>query len=353
MKTLKKISYIFVVLALIGLTAFKLVANKKEMKADAEMAKQNPQVIPVIVEKAKTETLDKNIEATGTFLAHKDLAVISETQGRIIRVYKQKGDLVNKGTVIAKVDDELLAAQAIVVEANFKKMEKDLKRFENLASGNAITKRQLEEARLGYKKAKSDLITVKRRLSDTQIKAPISGKINDDFIEEGLVIGGGMKICEIVDIQKLKINVELSEKEVLNVEENLEVVVSPNVYSEVKMTGIVKSVSQKSTKGMKYKVEIELNNSKENPIKAGMYANVEFPSIRKSNGLFIKRKAIIGSVKNPQVFVAQNNKAILKNIKIGKRIGDKLEVLSGLKEGEQVVVSGQLNLKNNTKIRVQ
>ena len=95
-------------------------------------------------------------------------------------------------------------------------------------------------------------------------------------------------------------------------------------------------------------------NSKEARIlfKAGMFGKVSFISVSKGEKLLVPRDALIGSIKNPQVFVIQNGIAKIKDIVVGSTYNNSLEVLSGLNEGEKVVVNGQNNLADNYKVMV-
>jgi multidrug efflux pump subunit AcrA (membrane-fusion protein) len=83
-----------------------------------------------------------------------------------------------------------------------------------------------------------------------------------------------------------------------------------------------------------------------------MFGRVSFVSIQGSEKLSIPRQALVGSTKLPQVFVVDQGVAHLRNIVIGSGFGTNLEVLSGLKDGEEVVLSGQNNLKDNVAVTV-
>jgi multidrug efflux pump subunit AcrA (membrane-fusion protein) len=72
--------------------------------------------------------------------------------------------------------------------------------------------------------------------------------------------------------------------------------------------------------------------------------------VEKGESIVIPRTALIGSIKNPQVYVVENNVARLKDIVAGISIGEKLEVVSGLTPGELVVINGQINLKDSVSV---
>jgi multidrug efflux pump subunit AcrA (membrane-fusion protein) len=83
-----------------------------------------------------------------------------------------------------------------------------------------------------------------------------------------------------------------------------------------------------------------------------MFTNVEFTGIKSSNTLVIPRSALLGSVKDAQVFIVENNIAKIRNIGVGSQTGTSIIVTGGLNEGETVVVNGQNNIANNVKVDI-
>ena len=88
------------------------------------------------------------------------------------------------------------------------------------------------------------------------------------------------------------------------------------------------------------------------PLKAGMFGTAEFGSGSPRETLLIPRNSIVGSIKTPKVYVVENNKSVLRAIRIGSANDHEVEVLDGLSEGEIVVTSGQINLDNNITVRI-
>jgi membrane fusion protein, multidrug efflux system len=196
---------------------YTLFSNNKEMSAKAESAMQTSKHIPV-----KTETVGKSpysiaFTANGTFQPNQELNLQSEASGKVVSIYKRKGDFVSKGDLIAKLDDELIHAELTVSEIKTAQAEKDLARYQNLSGTDAITKKQLEEAENGLEMAKAELKMIQKRLSNTAITAPISGIINQDYLEIGALLSPGMPIADIVNTDFIKLVIKVSEAEVINI----------------------------------------------------------------------------------------------------------------------------------------
>jgi multidrug efflux pump subunit AcrA (membrane-fusion protein) len=95
-----------------------------------------------------------------------------------------------------------------------------------------------------------------------------------------------------------------------------------------------------------------MENSREHPLKAGMFGRISFVSIAQGDALAIPREALVGSMKDPRVYVVDGPVARVRTIVVGGEEGTDLVVLSGLKGGESVVVNGQNNLKDSVAVQV-
>jgi membrane fusion protein, multidrug efflux system len=346
-----RIIVITIVIVAAVLMVFKLKANKKQFQDDVTFSQRKIEKIPVTVEKVTKGTMSENVVATGTLEAADVLNLVSETQGKIIKIFKVKGDKVNAGDIIVKVDDEVIAANVLTAEANYEQYQKDIERYTRLSNENAIAKHDLEQATIGMKKAKADLTTARKTLSNTSIKAPISGYINSDNVTLGQFLAGGSTVCEIVNNSILKLNIKISEHEVYKIRKGQSVSIHLTVFPDKKFTGHISSIAEKADAAMKFNVEIVLNNNSQVQLKSGLYAEAELP-VKNDEKIIIDKRCIIGSMESPVVYIAQNGKAIRRELIVGQSNDKQIEVLKGLSEDEQVIVSGQLNLKDGDDINI-
>jgi RND family efflux transporter MFP subunit len=352
MKTLKKFFILLIILVLVVLAVYRLNSNKEKTKAVTAMASETIAEVPVKTSPAITGTIDQQIATTGTLAASEELIVVSETQGKIIKVNKQVGDRVQKNEVIVEVDSETTAANVLVAEANYEQQSRDLERMQRLEKGNAIAKHDLEEARVGLKKAEANLITARKALRDTKIKAPISGIVNKRMVENGEFLAGGMPVCEIVNTATLKIWIKVPEKDIFKLSKGQTAEITiPAVPGET-FSGKVNAMGEKADNSMKFDVEILLNNQGgKQHLKAGLFCEVCIP-VEATPAILIDKTALVGSMKNPSVFIPEGNLAVKKAIVVNESDDRHIEVLSGLKVGEQVIISGQLNLNHGDRIKI-
>ena len=340
-----------VLIAVVLLVVFKLKGNKQKVHDEVAFSQRKVENIPVSIETVKKGTLSENVIASGTLEASEFLNLLSETQGKIVKIYKEKGDRVAAGDVIAKVDDEVISANVLTAEANYAQFEKDVDRLTRLAEENAVTKRDLEQTTIGLKKAKADLITARKALGNTSIKSPISGYINSDNITVGQLLNNGTSVCEIVNNSELKLNIKITEREVYKIALGQTVDVQLSVFPGKKFAGKITAIAEKADAAMKFNVEITLINDESAHLKSGLYAEVLLP-VKNDETIIIKKLSIVGSMQNPIVYVAQNGKAVKRELVTGQSNDKQIEVLKGLADGEQVIISGQLNLKDGDDINI-
>jgi RND family efflux transporter MFP subunit len=157
-------------------------------------------------------------------------------------------------------------------------------------------------------------------------------------------------LSQLIDNSSLKINIYLSEQEALKVKTGQEVTISSVILSQPKV-GKISMISDKADASGKFLAEINFSNN-EQELKAGILADVHFSMAEVETGLSIPVNALIASAKEAKVFVVKGNKVEQRSIKTGIVTSNKVQVLEGLHAGEQVVISGQLNLENGTNISI-
>ena len=309
--------------------------------------------VPVEVVEPKLETLANHLEADGIFLPAKEMFIISETAGRVLEVFKNKGEWVEEGQVIAKVDDELLRIELEATQANLAKLHKDQERVANLIEGEAAPKNKIEDLQLGILAAEAKEKGLKKQIANTSIKAPMTGTLGMRFIERGSVIGPGIQIGQMTNLERLFLMVKVTERDVLYVQKGQSVVVNPDVYPGSNILGKVTNIGLRADNAFTYDVEIEVVNPKTAPLRGGMHARAIFTFNANRQGLMLPRKTIAGSLQDPKIFlVVRDSLAELRSITLGGIFGDKVEVTSGVKQGDRVVLTGQLNLSDGARVEV-
>lgn len=347
----KTIISIIAVIASLGLIGFILQNNKKKNEAlTAVVASGSTGAVAVKTENVGKTEINLDFTANGTFAANQDLTLSSENAGRVSRVLVDEGSYVSKGQVVARIDADLLNVDVETAKASLQTAQRDLERYESSYKTGGVTQQQLDNARLSVQNAKARLESAQLRSGHSNVKAPISGIVNKRFIEQGSYVNVGTQLFEIVDVSKLKLQVTVNESQVVAIKLGNSVSIKSNVFPNASFTGKVSFIAPKADNSLNFPVDIELSNNSGSQLKAGMYGTAQFDFPDQGAALTIPRSAFVGSVNSSKVYVMEGKQAKERKVQAGRIVGDRVEVLAGLKEGEKVITSGQVSLVDGTEV---
>ena len=350
MKT-KKIIIIAILIIVAAAIIIRLFMNKQSLDSELASISKFTTVVPVSVYTVKDENIRTSFSINGSFEPMSEVTIASETQGTIKKISAETGDNVREGQILAETDNDLIVSQLELAKANFEKAEKDMQRYEQLSKEDAASQQQSEAARLAYLNAKSDYVSASKQYNNSIIKAPVSGNITKRYIEKGSFIAPGSQTFDIVETNKMKFIAKLTADEILHIKKNNEVEITVDAFPGTNFTGKINAIVIQADDSKRYEVEIVVANAKDKVINPGMFGTAYFKNNSASQTLTIPRKALSGSVKNPEVFVLSGDSVIQRNI-VAESINDKyLAVKQGLQAGDVIVISGQINLKNGTKVK--
>lgn len=349
----KSLIYIVVAALLIGWGAYTIVGNKEKQKQEvAEVAKQVDK-INVNVVTASRENINTNYSANGTFIPKQETNQAADISGRVVSVYVKEGSRVGAGQVLASIKRDAIEVDVTQAQNNLQNAIIDNQRYENAYKTGGVTKQQLDNSRLQLKNAQAALRSQGVRMNDTKVRAGISGTINKKMVEPGAVVSPGTPLFEIVNINSLKLAVLVDESQVGKIQIGQQVDINVNVLPDETFTGRISFIAPKSDASLNFPVEVEVaNNGK---LKAGMYATALFKTnngAENQNMLTVPAEAFVNGVSSGQLFIVENGKAKMVTVQVGKVYGNKVQIISGLNGGEQVITSGQINLDNGSKINI-
>ncbi len=149
----------------------------------------------------------------------------------------------------------------------------------------------------------------------------------------------------------MKMIVNVPETQIQQITPGLTAKIMVQALHNKEYEGTVTRIGTRALEALTFPVEIKISNASKE-LKAGMFgtATFEFPS---NKALVIKRNMLVGGIKNPQVYILKDSTAVLKNIAIGQRNDNYIEVVSGINEGDLIITSGQINLTDGAKVGVQ
>jgi len=251
-------------------------------------------------------------------------------------------DLIKKGA--REEDIKVVEAQVEQTQASLKNLEslKEAKSWEAKIKGVQAQAEQAEVA-LGLAKI---------RLEDCTIKAPISGIISKRFVDVGAMVGPTQPLVSIVDIDTVKLLTHVSDEDLDKVKLTQEVEVKVGTYlnrsyqvKEINISPVMDPLSRK--------IEVKINIS--NPdylLKPGMFPKIKLWG-EKKNVLLVPKGAVVKKEGKEQVFVVRDNRAYLQKVIVGLEKDGLVQIMKGLKEGDQVVISGQIDLNSGDPVVIE
>lgn len=343
----KNLIRIFTTVLIAGSIVMVLANNKRKIDAAAKPVKETV-VIPVKVHDVAEESFNASFQVNGTTAPLREVKIASEVQGKLVSLQVANGDLVRAGQVLAVLDASVYAAQLNSIEASLAKAALDKERLTRLVEMGGASSTQLEQTILQFESLVAQKKQVLQSIEHMQIRAPFGGKIENVLVEKGSYVSYGTVLGDLLDISTLKLKVYLSEKQAFSVRAGESVNInSPVLKQPVK--GQIKTISDKADATGKFAAEVHFANHGA-VLKAGMIADVAFASGTVVKGLSIPVSALVGTAAQGKVFVVNGKLAGQRSIRIGASTSDRVQVLEGLRAGEQVIISGQLNLENGTAI---
>lgn len=349
----KKILYISIATVVVALIAFKLIANKQTLDEKKKVTNTSLIEIPVETANAEFKNFSYQLKKTGTIIPFQEVDVTAVSSGRVVELRFDLGSKVVKGQKLAALDSRMNQLALESSELSERKLKADYEKYQSLLAGNAATETQVNDIKFNYETAANKSEQIRKQLKDATIVAPISGEITKKNIEIGEYVNPGNPLGTIVNVHKLKVKVMVNESEAYNIKEGQSVKVSSEIYPDVVYSGKVTFVSPTGDESHNYPVELVMDNKPGKNLKAGTVVTVDFSSKTSShNVLVIPRNALVESIKNPYVYVAEGTIAKERKIQVGREFSGYIEVLDGLKEGEAVVTTGQINLSEGSKLQI-
>lgn len=351
----KIIITIVVIVGALALIGYVLTKNKEENKAKTDIVAEKNAAVSVKVTPVKTEEVSLDFVANGNFQPIQELTFSAEKSGKVISVLVKEGDYVRVGQTLLTMRGDIINVNAQQAQAVYQNAKSDYSRYENAFKTGGVTKQQLDQAKLALTNAESNLTQANINVGDTRVKAPISGFINKKHIEPGSILTGmpATPLFDIVNVSKLKLVVTVNENQVASLKKGNTVNITASVYPDKTFSGKITFIASKADESLNFPVEIEISNNSNNDLKAGMYGTANFASNQqKQNLMVVPRNAFVGSVSSNQIFVAQNGVAKLRKVTAGRILGDQVEIINGLSDGETVITTGQINLQDGNTVEI-
>lgn len=340
--------------------AFVLLLSTFQTQAQA------PPAAPVEVDRVMEETLQKPVTLVGAVEPDKSSIIASEIEGLVENLPGTEGKYLEKGEDIAKFNTRTIEIDLKEAEANkreaqarYQLAKKNLVRFEELEKKGVASTQQLQDAEsersaLGARIAQfqAQVDGLKYDIEKSNIVAPFSGYITEEFTEVGQWVQKGGPVVELIDIEVAEIRIDMPERYISKIDKGLTVSVNFDALPELNLEGQITSlVPQADRESRTFPVKINLDN-KEGMIKSGMVARVSFPIGEPSTVMMVPKDAIVSQNNANFIYVVNEGAAQPLPVSTGMAYEDKIQVIGPVQSGQFVVIKGNERLMPNQPVKI-
>jgi len=320
------------------------------------------------------------LEAVGTVRAAQTSDAASQMMGNIVEIRVHEGDHVQRGEVLAVIDEsqpratvdrataaDLAAQQQLVgADSDLALAESTLKRYQTLSEKKSVSPQEFDEvkarqqaalarrdmAKAGHAQAQAALSQARTSLDYTRIRAPFDGVVTEKKADSGTLASPGMPIFTVEDVRRYRLEATVNENDLQYVRTGEQVSVVVDALDNARLKGkVVQIVPAADAASRTFLVKIEL--PADSRLRSGLFGRAQF-SRGERQALLIPRSAVVERGQLQGIYVLDQNKvASLRYITLGKPSGAEVEVLAGLQDGERLVAKpGTVDL-NGKRIEVQ
>jgi membrane fusion protein (multidrug efflux system) len=320
---------------------------------DRGQTKENNQKLPLVkVQDVKPQLFAEKFTVVGVVKPYASAKISSEEGGLILSIEKDKGSSVAAGQIVVRLKKDVEGATYDQLLAQYELAKLNFEKQQQLYDDNATTEIAYLTAKWQLEAAAKGLEVVKTHMSKGFIRSPISGVVEDKFMNKGEMSAPGIPILSIVDVSRVKISAGMPEKYVDQVKKGQDVKITVDVLPGSEFSGKINYIAPSLSQGSRtFEIEIVINN-KQRLLKPEMSANVELARSETENAIVIPQDYIIDYGDEKFLFVLEGGVAKKRNVELGGRNENLVLVKSGLNEGDKLIIEGFQTLNDGEKVKV-
>jgi RND family efflux transporter MFP subunit len=315
-----------------------------------ESALSVPATLPAIavkVEAAKPVAHTATEEVVGTVRSKQRAVVEAKVSGRVLEYTATPGSMVKAGDLLAQLDVQEIQAKVDQARAMLDQAKRDFDRQKQLITSNATTRQEFDAADARVKIGTGAVSEAETMMSYAKVTAPFDGVVTRKLADVGDLAMPGKPLLEIEAPTSLRFEADLPEAILDRVKLGAKM---PVRLAKV-VEGIVSEISPVADPVSRtFNVKLDLPPTE--GLRTGQFGRVSVP-VAEVKLLLVPQSAVLKRGQMELIFVAQQGTAALRLVKTGKVLEDRVEVLSGLEEGEQIIVSETTKLTDGQPVTIQ
>lgn len=337
---------------LLTTTCGALLSSCRE-KAEATVPKapagSSATIVDVIV--AKPKTIDNTVEANGSVVANEYVELHPEISGRLTWLSVPEGGHVEKGTVIARINDADLQATLQKSKVQLELYEKTEERVRKLLAVNGINQADYDLALNNVNSTKADIQFTQAQIDKTIIRAPFSGIVGLRQVSPGAYLTPANVIATVQQLDKVKVDFTLPEQYTSIIRKGSSVDVEIDAAQKIRRKAqIIATEPLINATSRNLKVRALLEEGKGHP---GAFVKVYVNAGMDKKAIMVPTNSLIPDDKNNQVILVKEGRAQFVNVLTGLREANNVEVTKGVNPGDTVVVTGVLFARPKSALQIR
>ncbi|WP_339661210.1 efflux RND transporter periplasmic adaptor subunit [Croceibacter atlanticus] len=316
--------------------------------------KNLPLVSTIVV---KDTLFNHYLELQGSVETKQNIVISPEYNGLLERIYVKEGQRVNKGQLLAKIDDGGISQQLAQMETQLALAKTTFERRQRLWEQNIGSEIEYLQAKAQYEGQQNSVAQMRSQVGKTTIRAPFSGTIEDVIAEQGTVVASGQtQIMRLVSLEDMYIEAEIPEDYLTSVSENTPVTINFPILNKTVDSKVRQASNYISPTNRTFRIEVAVPN-KNKSIKPNLTARLEINDYTSEKALLIPLSVISENADGEQyVYIAEGEDTPVAKrqiIETGRSQGQNIEVLSGLSNGDFVIKEGARTVKEGQELQIK
>lgn len=307
--------------------------------------------VQVITARAQRQPMEVGIEAIGTAVANEAVSVTAKTSNIVTAIRFSDGQQVREGQVLVEMDNAQARADLAAATADYTESAAQYERSRDLVASQVVSQSQFDQIEAAMKANQARVQAAEARLSDTVIRAPFSGRVGLRRVSVGTLINPGTVITTLDDVSSIKVDFSVPDFNVGELRVGQAVTARTNAYPDRDFRGSVVSIDSRVDPATRSVTVRGLVPNAHGELKPGMFLTVALAKDTRE-ALVVPEEALVPEQARQYVYVVQDGIAGKREVQIGRREPGRVEIVSGLAEGEEVVIEGTLKLRDGTAVAV-
>lgn len=308
------------------------------------------------------DNISLTVDATGTIEPDNSVDLSATASGTLEKVYVKQNEKVTKGQVLATIESKALTSTMKQAQNTLENKESYFNRLNSLYSQGAISYQEMDNARLEYLNAQAAYDKAQADVNDTVITSPMDGVVVGEPMKEGETVSQGlssqMVIVSVADLSAMRIELLVDETDIGEVKIGQNVDFTVDAYPNRTFHGMVTDISKKqyssssssssSSSVVYYTVYVEINKDELEGLYPSMTARATIHGRESDNALTVPVTAIRSDGEGSYVYVKKGDGVSKAYVTTGITTDKEVEILDGLHEGDEIVVSGTVSAEKST-----